>query len=410
MTQQERTGWKIVASLFVILFLVWGGGVNTGAVFFPALLKYFGWKRAHLSTLGSAGALAAGAVGPIVGWLLDRFEARRVMVAGTALTALAFIAASRVNSYFPLLIANLAIGIGVTAATVIPCSLIVSSWFGARRGLALGVTFAGTSIGGMGMTIVSNYAIAAGGWRSGYVILAVPMLVVAIPLILLTVKSRPIAPIATTVESKPLVLPGLEVADVLRTRSFWLISAAQFLYACAIAGAGLHLIAYLIGVGYTASFGAGVLSAIFFLTSIGKLAMGIFADRVSARVALSINFAFSMLGTALLLGAAHTSALLGYVIFYGLTVGAPLVLMPMVMAESLGLKRLGSVLGITGVFATVGAAIGPVLAGHIFDVTGSYNTAFSVFVAMWFMATLSIFACEPLSAVEARLTPASVPA
>src|SRR5215471_11445495 len=137
MTQQERTGWKIVASLFVLLFLVWGGGVNTGAVFFPALLKYFGWSRAHLSTLGSAGALAAGAVGPIVGWLLDRFEARRVMVAGTALTALAFIAASRVNSYFPLLVANLAIGIGATAATVIPCSLIVSSWFGARRGLAL---------------------------------------------------------------------------------------------------------------------------------------------------------------------------------------------------------------------------------------------------------------------------------
>jgi MFS family permease len=411
MTEQERAGWKIVTTLFVVLFVVWGGGVNTGAVFFPALLKHFGWTRAHLSTLGSAGALAAGVVGPLVGGLVDRFEARRVMMAGAGVTALAFVFASRANSYFPLLIANLVIAIGVTGATIIPCSLIVSNWFGTRRGLALGVTFAGTSIGGMGMTMVSNYAIATGGWRTGYVTLALPMIFVVIPLVLLKVRSRPAGQASAPLASKPqsaLVVPGLEIAEAIRTRSFWLISAAQFLYACSIAGAGLHLIAFLTGVGYTPNLAAGVLSLIFFLTSVGKLAMGVFADRVSARIALSTNFAFSMIGTAMLLGAGHTSALLGYVIFYGLTVGAPLVLMPMVMAESLGLRRLGSVMGTTGMFATVGAAVGPVLAGHIFDVSGSYNAAFIVFAAMWFAATVSIFGCRPLSALESR--PAPVPA
>ena len=410
MTNQERQGWRIVASLFVVLFLVWGGGVNTGAVFFPALLKYFGWSRAHLSTLGSAGAIAGGLVGPLVGWLLDRYEARRVMVGGTIVAALAFLLASRANSYLPLLIANLVIAVGVAASTVIPCSLIVSSWFGERRGLALGVTFAGTSLGGMGMTIASNYAIAAGGWRTGYVMLALPMILIVIPLVILTVRSRPIPQIsADELRSLP-PLPGLEIAEAIRTRSFWLISAAQFLYACSIAGAGLHLIAYLIGIGYKAAFAAGVLSAIFFLTSIGKLAMGLFADRVSARMALSINFAVSMFGMAMLLGAAHSSALLGYVIFYGLTVGAPLVLMPMVMAESLGIRRLGSVMGITGMFATAGAAIGPVLAGHIFDVSGSYDAAFGVFVAMWFAAAVSIFACRPLSAAQSQLAPVAATA
>ena len=405
MTSQERQGWKIVASLFVVLFLVWGGGVNTGAVFFPALLKYFGWSRAHLSTLGSAGAIAGGLAGPLVGWLLDRFEARRVMVGGTIVVAIAFIAASRANSYLPLLIANLVIAVGVAASTVIPCSLIVSSWFGERRGLALGVTFAGTSLGGMGMTIASNYAIASGGWRTGYVMLTLPMILIVIPLVFLTVRSRPLPQISPDEARSLPPLPGLEMTEAIRTRSFWLIGAAQFLYACAIAGAGLHLIAYLIGIGYKPSFAAGVLSAIFLLTSIGKLAMGLFADRVSARIALSINFTISTLGMALLLGAAHSSALLGYVILYGLTVGAPLVLMPMVMAESLGIRRLGSVMGITGMFATAGAAIGPVLAGHIFDVSGSYDAAFFVFVAMWLAAAVSIFACRPLSAAQAQLAP-----
>ena len=107
----------------------------------------------------------------------------------------------------------------------------------------------------------------------------------------------------------------------------------------------------------------------------------------------------------MLLGAGHRSALVGYVILYGLTVGAPLVLMPMVTAESLGLRRLGSLMGVTAMFATAGAAIGPVLAGHIFDVSGSYNAAFLVFVAMWFAATVSIFGCQPLSSVESPMAP-----
>jgi MFS family permease len=77
MNPRERQAWIIAASLFVTLFLVWGGGVNTGPVFLPPLLKYFGWTRARVSTLGSAGALMAGACGPLVGWLVDRIDARR---------------------------------------------------------------------------------------------------------------------------------------------------------------------------------------------------------------------------------------------------------------------------------------------------------------------------------------------
>jgi len=82
MNPRERQAWIIAASVFVTLFLVWGGVVNTGPVFLPPLLKYFGWTRARVSTPGSAGALMAGASGPLVGWLVDRIEARRVMLLG----------------------------------------------------------------------------------------------------------------------------------------------------------------------------------------------------------------------------------------------------------------------------------------------------------------------------------------
>jgi MFS family permease len=406
MSRQERSGWIIVTALFFTLFLVWGGGVNTAAVFFTPLLKYFGWSRARLSTLSAAGSLIAALAAPAVGWLLDRVEARIVMVAGAALTAAALFAASRANSYTPLLLANLGVAIGVTASTLLPCQLVVANWFTARRGIAMGVTFAGTSLGGAAMTIVANRAIAHGGWRGGYVVMALPIAVIVLPLLFLTVRTRP-APSPGAAGGAGAFglqqLPGLEMRDAVRTRSFWMLSMAQFFYACAVSGVGLHMVAYLIGAGYTAARAAGALSAIFLITSVGKLVTGGFADRVSPRAVLAVVFGGATVGTIMLLGASRGALLAGFILLNGTAAGTPLVLMPMVAVESLGLRRLGSILGVSGIFGTIGAAIGPVAAGRIFDLSGSYEVAFVAFAAMWFAAAFAISGCRPLAHEQAHL-------
>jgi sugar phosphate permease len=414
MPGQQRRAWIIVAALFFTLFVVWGGGVNTAAVFFTPLLKYFGWSRARLSTLSAAGSLIAALAAPLVGVLLDRIEARIVMVGGAALTAAALLAASRADSYAPLLLANLAIAIGVTASTLLPCQLVVANWFTARRGIAMGVTFAGTSLGGAAMTIVASHAIAGGGWRGGYVVMALPMLVFVIPLLILTVRTRPDAdgaaagPGAPVSGAAPLAqLPGFEMREAVRTRSFWMLSVAQFFYACAVSGVGLHMVAYLIGAGYTAARAAGALSAIFLVTSVGKLITGGFADRVSPRVVLAVVFAGATAGTVMLLGASRGTLLAGFILLNGTAAGTPLVLLPMVAVESLGLRRLGSILGVSGIFGTIGAAIGPVAAGRIFDLSGSYEVAFLVFAAMWTAAALAIAGCRPLAREQEHLSAAT---
>src|SRR3984893_2017245 len=103
MTQRERQGWIIVASLFVTLVSVFGSGYNTGGLFFPHLLKHLGLSRTQAPTLkGAALPLSAGLSAPLIGWFLDRVEARVVMVAGVVMTACAFLIASRVDSFGPL--------------------------------------------------------------------------------------------------------------------------------------------------------------------------------------------------------------------------------------------------------------------------------------------------------------------
>ncbi len=409
MNSRERQAWIIAASVFVTLFLVWGGGVNTGPVFLPPLLKHFGWTRARVSTLGSAGALIAGVCGPIVGWLVDRIDARRVMLAGVLTVAVGFIVASRADSYYLLLAANLMIAIGVTAATLIPASLVIASWFGERRGLAMGLTFAGTSLGGAAMIVVANKAIAVGGWRAGYVAMAIPMLVIVVPLVLFVVRSRP----APTIDSADLagarvetvVVPGVELAEAFRSRSFWLIAIAEFFYACAIGGTLVHLVVYLIGTGYTATLSASSLSMIYLMSTVGKLSLGPSADRLSPRIVLALVFAGAALGTILLLAAGSAAMLAGFILLVGIASGTPLVLLPLVFIQSLGLKRLGSMQGAAGILATIGAAIGPVAAGRIFDVSGSYAVAFGTFAAMWLAAAVAIYACIPLEQEIARLRP-----
>jgi MFS family permease len=408
MNPRERQAWIIAASVFVTLFLVWGGGVNTGPVFLPPLLKYFGWTRARVSTLGSAGALMAGVCGPFVGWLVDRIEARRVMLLGAITTGIGFLAASRAHSYYPLLASNLLIAIGVTGATLIPSSLVIADWFRERRGLAMGLTFAGTSLGGAVMIVVANKAIAFGGWRAGYVAMAAPMLLIVAPLVLFVVRSRrssdsvSSAP-ASQASVEPVVVPGVEMSEALHTRSFWLIGIAEFFYACAIGGILVHLVVYLIGAGYTASLSASSLSMIYLMSTFGKLSMGPSADRLSPRIVLALVFGGAAVGTLLLLAAGSGLMLAGFIVLVGIAAGTPLVLLPLVFIQSLGLKRLGSLQGAAGIFATIGAAIGPVAAGRIFDVSGSYAIAFSVFAAMWLGAGLAIFACLPLEQEIARL-------
>jgi sugar phosphate permease len=411
MTQRERQGWIIVASLFVVLVFVFGSGYNTGGLFFPHLLKHFGWKRAQLSTLqGAALPLSAGLSAPLIGWLLDRVEARVVMVAGAIMTGVSFLIASRVDSFGPLFGAYVLLGVGIGASTLLPCALVIANWFGARRGLAMGLTFAGTSLGGAAMTLVGNFAIARGGWRAGYVALAIPMFVIVVPLVILVVRTRPPQAAGVSVAQASDALPGFELREAYRTRSFWMISAAQFFFAAVAAGAGLHLITYLTELGYTPSFAAGMMSLVYVFAAFGKLGMGLFADRVSARIALTFNFLTACVGMMLIFGAARTAVMIPFVLIFGLSLGAPLVLIPMLVAESLGLKRFGSIGGIAGIFNTLGAFIGPVGAGKIYDLTGSYVPAFEVFVVMCILGAAVSYSCRSLESEQSRQADAGVPA
>lgn len=396
MTPRNRRGWLIVASLFVALFVVFGGGYNTSGVFFAPMRKYFGWDSARQSSLQTILALTAGVTVPFFGWLLDKIEARFVISGGIVLAGGALILASLANSFGTLTLAYVGLGVAIAAATLLPAGLVIANWFDERRGLALGITTAGTSIGGMVMTLVAAHTIAAAGWRAGYIALALPTFLIAAPLVALTVRTRPPGEEHSAGESANPLAAGLDIGPALRARSFWMIAAAQFCYSLAGAGGTVHTVPYLIRAGFRPERAAEVFSVTFALASAGKFLMGLTADRLTGRVALAITLMLAALGQILVLGAHSDLMIAGYAVLYGTMSGAPLALIPMVIAESFGLKRFGSVSGLTGIFITLGGAAGPLLGGLIVDRGWGYPVVFTLFSGVLAAGAAATLVCSPL--------------
>jgi MFS family permease len=188
-----------------------------------------------------------------------------------------------------------------------------------------------------------------------------------------------------------------------------MICIAQFCFALAVAGGGLHLITYLINVGYTPLNAARVMSTLFLTLAVGKLGYGFFSDRFSGRASLFVALSVTAVGLLLVLTLSNRGMLIPFIIVFGLSFGAPLVLVPVVMVESLGLRRFGSLSGLAGLPNTLGAFLGPVIGGRLFDVTGSYTLTFELFALILFVGAISVLGCIPLSRTQATQATVAAP-
>ena len=230
MTQHERRGWLVVASLWATLFLLFGSGYPITGVFVMPLTRRFGWSRTRIGMLQTLLGLAMGVSAPIVGWLLVYVRPRYAIATGAAVAGVAFILASQAHSFPPMVVAYLLLGVGVGAGTLVPCSMVAARWFERRRGLALGFTMSGTAFGASILILIVTRAIARGGVRVAYLTLAAPLFLIVIPLVLAIVRVPTASENASAGVREAGDLPGLEVAEALRGRSFWLICLSALAY------------------------------------------------------------------------------------------------------------------------------------------------------------------------------------
>lgn len=403
MNKQDRQAWIIASSLFVSLFFLWGGGYNTAPIFLAALLKAFGWSHMRAAWITGGLSLAIGVSAPFAGWLLDRFEARLVMGTGAALAVAGLVAASRSNTFDQLFISVIVLGVGLGASTWLAASVVIANWFAEKRGAALGIATAGMEAGGMAMTFAVGNTIASHGWRAGYFIVAIPAMLIVVPLLLIVVRTRPPNQPDQSIAQQGDLLAGYEVTEALRTGTFWMLVVAQLSYGLAVGGTFHHLVAYLEGIGYTVRSATAVVSIILGLAAAGKAAMGALGDRIGGKNALGIGFVMIAASILILLGARQTSMVVVWLIVAGIAGAAPVALVPMVVAETLGLRRFGSLFGWLSLAVTLGLFVGPIMVGMITDMTGNYVTAFILCSVIAMGGAISSFRCVVPEAAKVAL-------
>jgi len=178
------------------------------------------------------------------------------------------------------------------------------------------------------------------------------------------------------------------VTGALRSRAFWLVGAMMFLASWVGLGVGVHLMPYLTDIGHSSARAALVISIISGLTVLGKIGVGTLADRRNVRIAVALSYGLMVAGILLLMGSENFTIAVGFAVIWGVSIGAPLLLNPALAADCLGLAHFGSVFGALSLLGTVGAALGAVLTGIVFDRTGSYIPAFAVYAGLLAIAGL----------------------
>lgn len=401
MSSSERQRWSVIAALWVVMFFTIGATISTIGVFFNPLIHEFGWNHEQVSRIATGFILCMGMTAPVAGWMLDWLPAQVPMGAGAAAAVAGYLLASRSNSLAALIAAFALIGAGVGSSTLVPGTIVAANWFKQRRGLAIGIAISGSAVGATVMPPVIAHVIIVHGWRVAMLYLGAPILLVSLPVIVAMVRTRPPGEQATAARAQPTAeIAGLELGPAMSVLAFWMLAAVQMFFTVAYQGVYYHLVPYFIGVGFSPQRAALIFGAKSAFVTGGTIVLGAMADRIGPRKVLAFGMTLLCLSLLDLLAAARSPALgaiaiVLFVIGYGSATGTTVTTIPMLMGECLGMRRFATLMGIIGFIATVASALGPIVTGLIFDLTGSYWVPFALCAGLFAAAAVVALTIYP---------------
>src|SRR6266699_5742326 len=406
-------GWIIVVVTFVTMAI----GVNARtsfSLFFPPIIDEFGWERGVTAGAFSFGFLISGAMSPLIGRMMDRFGPRVVMELGVALMGGGLLLAPLTTQPWHL---YLTIGVMVGAGSV--ClgysgqSLFLPNWFNRRRGLAMGLAFAGVGIGSVTLLPWVQLMIEQTGWRTACTAMGILILAVLAPINLL-LRKRPedigLEPDGDAAPSVASAKPISNIVDAawagidwtlkraIGTARFWWIALGYFCGLYIWYAVQVHQTKYLLDIGFSPAVAVWALGVVSLLGIPGQILLGHVSDRVGREwiwTASCLGFAICF---AALIALAHVpSLMLVYVMVlaqgalgYGLTA-----ILGAVVFEIFQGKHYGSIFGSVMLAGLAGGAAGPWVTGFLHDLSGSYAFAFAIGIGVSMLSAAAIWMASP---------------
>jgi MFS family permease len=381
-------------------------------IFLPILCKEFGWSRGAVSGAFAVAMVIAGILGPFAGIFIAKYGPRRSIIIGNILFALGFLVLAFQKELWHLYAGfGVIAGLGYSFGGFLPAVTIANNWFLRKRSMAMSMVYSAGGIGGLVLAPAVMAIIGSVGWRSAYLILSaiVVVFMVVIPGIFIrnkpedlgqvpdgavaleTAKARSSAPLRK-VHTTPV---DFTLGEAVRTRALWLVIFTSVVFMFTMNMIATHQIAFLetIGVvGMVAATAMGIFSGI---QVVGAVAFGVSGLRYNMWPLTVICTVVATIGMALALVTKSLSMVFVYNIVLGIGIGGFFTGNLGIPSSYFGRTNYPKIVGIAIPFATILGSAGPLVAGAMYDKTGSYTLPFTITVILLVMSVVCMILAPP---------------
>ena len=376
MSRERSVSTVVAACLVCQMGLGLGGYVF--AVFLKPIVSELGWSRTAFAGSGGPFLLAMALASPLAGAATERFGARVVFSSAITVVAAALVGLSYMQTLWHFYVLGLVLGAATTGLGDIPVGAVVARAVRDARGMALGVVYIGSNIGGTIVPVVASMVTDASSWRVALRVLAVGGWLVIFPFARWGIPATLDGPHDAPAEPAD----GLTLGDAVRTPSLWLLACVLFVFYFYYLGVNNHLVAFLSDQGFTNAEAARRFGWAVAVGIAGKLLVGRLADATSVRRVTLATFGLVTLASVLLLGVGRAPRLLPvFLTIHGFAVAAENVVLPLTVAACFGTAHLARIYGALMIVLLPGGVLGPTFAGWMFDTGRGYWIAFAVFAA-----------------------------
>ena len=390
--------WIVLGALTVCM-LAGSGLRSVFGVYIKPMEAEFGWTRGALSGAAAVSLLLLGAVGPFVGRLADRWGPRNVIAISLFVLALGAIGSSFIQKLWHVYVMTgvfMALGAGGVALTT--GSTVVARWFEARRGLAIGIAAGGMSAGQLIVIPLATALTVWFGWRTSFLWLGIGLLVLVLPVCLALIRNNPedrgarpygaTGPAPTRAEAEATRVAGrVGVSEAAQTLPFWLLMGTFFV--CGYTSNGMvltHFMPHALEHNFTAFQASSALGVMGAMNIMGTLASGWICDRFGRRGPLATYYFVRGVSLLFLLYVWNVPSLHLWAALFGLNYISTVPPTTTLTANIYGRYSVGELSGWIFFAHQVGSALGAALAGWVFELTGTYSSAFASAAVLAFVA------------------------
>ena len=375
--------WLIVLALFVVTY-----GISTPlaayGVFLPVLAETFGWSRGAIATALSINLLLGGVAGFAIGALADRHGPRVMLVVTVALAGAAFALVSTVSALWQLyLFVGVLGGVGMSSFYLLAATT-VTHWFDEHRGLALALVLVGFNLGYISAGPLAAWLIDALGWRGAYALLGSAGGLVTLGAAITVRLPRPAEarelrrPPTGAPGDAPAVAPGVTLRAALADPRQWYLNASWFLLGGLALMMSVHVVPFARDQGISLAAASLALTAYGVGSVSGRLTAGALSERLGAQTTIRIGYVLQIVALTTLLWVPSREVLMVSLALFGAGFAASDTMVTKVIPDVFGVRAIGGIMGVLTLGWRIGAALGPAVAGFVYDATGSYVVPFGL--------------------------------